>query len=179
MIDELLYQPFYCEENIWQLGQRPEVAELERYAVFVGSDAGLVPLFAQRAGRESDGLVFWDYHVVLLVQGEREQLIFDLDCRLGAPLGASVWIQASIPDLTALPEPYHPRFRVVPFPRFLETFSSDRSHMLEEDGSYKKPAPPWDAPVLPETPSNVLRFADMSEDFVGRVLSVEALLAGV
>ena len=34
------------------------------------------------------------------------------------------------------------KFRVIPAPRFVQTFASDRSHMLR-DGTWLKPPPPY------------------------------------
>lgn len=45
---------------------------------------------------------------------------------------------------------YRPLLRIVPARIFLATFSSDRSHMLDMQGKYIKPVPPWPAICGPQ-----------------------------
>lgn len=181
------YAPFYCEENAWQLCRA--LVGRPRELVFVSNAEHKVALFAQRAGREPDGLIVWDYHAVLAVKNAgrgrherpagvggrgRDWRICDPDCRLGQNLAASDWLDASFPFGDAMPEPYRPRFRVVEGDRFLEVFATDRSHMRDAQGDWIKPPPSWDPPG---EGMNLMRFLDMEQPFEGEVLDLDALRA--
>lgn len=89
------YTASYCEENCHflarQLLQALPSAEQEPgcvLVVFVSNPAKQVPLWRQKAGRDEDGLVCWDYHVLCLSCGLQGQcLVWDLDRQAGHPLG--------------------------------------------------------------------------------------------
>jgi len=68
---------------------------------------------------------------------------------------------------------YHRIFRVVPAPAFLQTFASDRRHMLKEDGSWLKPPPSYPCITAPHTTHNLEEFISMdSSAGLGEVLSL-------
>lgn len=164
-------QPFYCEENVWHLCQEPALAARRRDVVFVSNAARACAMGSQKAGRGKP--VVWDYHVVLLAWDPAE--IWDVDCTLGAPLPAIDWLRASFhPGV----EPrFLPSFRVVPADLFVETFTSDRSHMRLPDGSFRAPPPPWPVIGTSSAPSNLMSFVDMERPFLGEVLSLPAFAA--
>lgn len=173
VVTEPRYTPFYCEENVWWLAQDPRVADRVREVVFVTNAQRSVAVFAQRAGRGPRAGIVWDYHVVLVVRGAGEAEVWDLDCVHGAPLPGRVWLDASF--VTTVPEELQPRFRVVPADELVATFSSDRAHMRLRDGRYRQPPPPW--PAIVRGPSNLDRFLDVDDAFVGEVLDLSALRA--
>lgn len=193
------YCAYFCEENVWHLcrdagvvaagGAGPAPVALERRrVVFISNELRLVPMRHQRAGR--GGLVYWDYHVVLLAGGPGRAeapiaagggeggassawSVWDLDCELGLPVSVARWLEASFPkDVVA---DTAPRFRVVEAARFLEVFSSDRSHMLGEDGAPQQPFPPWPPPRGQAGETNLMRFVDVTTPFEGEVLSLAEL----
>lgn len=61
------YTACYCEENALLLSKRLAggcaAAAEHLYVVFVTNRLRQAPLWCQRAGRDEDGLVVWDYHV--------------------------------------------------------------------------------------------------------------------
>ncbi|GAA5843889.1 hypothetical protein JCM9279_000177 [Rhodotorula babjevae] len=143
------YTPFYCEENVYQL-----LASLERssrfsrsFAVFVSNPERHALLFEQQASRqgaEQGHYVVWDYHVVAVAVeragveldrvGAERVVLLDRDSRLGAEVPLHDYVARTFrPDLfeSCILEPsLRSRFRVVPAETFLESFASDRSHML-------------------------------------------------
>lgn len=152
-LQDVAYQPFYCEENIWLLAQRDELfAGVRREVVFiVGHRPGArVACWYQRAARPFEA-VAWDYHVVLadLPGGAETPEIWDLDTRLPCPCPASLWVQATFQDPARVPEQFHPLFSVAPAELYLRELATDRSHMRDPDGSYHRPPPPWDPPGAP------------------------------
>ncbi|GAA5890913.1 hypothetical protein JCM8208_003095 [Rhodotorula glutinis] len=163
-VGEAHYTPFYCEENVYQL-----LASLEgssrfsrSFAVFVSNSDRRALLFQQKASRqgpEQGHYVVWDYHVVAVAveraEGEPERVapervvVLDRDSRLGAVVPLRGYIaQTFRPDLFSegiLEPSLRSRFRVVPAKTFLESFASDRSHMLVP------PSTAIDAAPLPST----------------------------
>ncbi len=61
-------------------------AELDKsFAVFVSNKKRVVPLWRQKAGREEERLVIWDYHVVFIYRPDDRTLVYDLDSELPFP----------------------------------------------------------------------------------------------
>ena len=170
------YQPFYCEENVWWLADQHPGRQCR--AVFISNVNRQVLLLSQRAGREPDGLVIWDYHVVLKVGLDDGWYIHDLDCSRGALLPIGDWVDVTFADLPARFPVYAPRFREVDHAEYRTTFSSDRSHMRTPDGGWIKPPPEWPALAAEGQPaSNLMRFVDVTQPFVGRVCGPAELIS--
>jgi protein N-terminal glutamine amidohydrolase len=161
------YQPFYCEENVWHLCHDERIVGTRRFAVFISNATRACLMHAQRAAPPGEP-VMWDYHVVLLTGRD----VWDLDCRLGAPLPVQTWLDATFPVL--LPAPSAPRFRVVDAELFVERFASDRSHMRDAAGGWKQPPPPW--PIIGDGSMNLNSFIDMERPFLGEVVDARGLV---
>jgi hypothetical protein len=159
------YTPYFCEENVWHLARdradRPGVS-----AVFITNRAKQVALWRQRAGDP----VIWDYHVVLFDRAD----VIDLDSTIenGPTLPLSSWLDGTFLPVPAL---LAPRFRVVPVSELLRTFSSDRSHMREADGTPRQPFPEWPAIGCALGPHTLPRFLDLDDDIAGEWLDLAAL----
>ncbi|MFV8751857.1 hypothetical protein ACNOYE_15030 [Nannocystaceae bacterium ST9] len=166
-----LHCPFWCEENVWHLCEHELVAGRERHVLIVSNEIRRVAMWAQRAARHPMVPIGWDYHVALLVRGDRGWEIWDLDSTLGLPVPATAWLDCSFlaPDSALAPV-----FRVVAADRYRREFASDRSHMLEDDGSYRQPPPSW--PAIGRA-SNLARFVDMDDRFVGEIMDLAELRA--
>ncbi|CAG9135215.1 unnamed protein product [Plutella xylostella] len=84
------YVSCYCEENVWKLCEDVALRipdELDScYVVFISNSCRTVPLWRQRAGREEDRLVIWDYHVIFMYAFDcKTCLVYDLDSELPFP----------------------------------------------------------------------------------------------
>ena len=119
----------------------------------------VVPLWRQRAGRDEEKLVIWDYHVILIYRPDERCLVFDLDSDLPFPTYFHKYVTETFRTDAILNPEYHRFFRVIPAPLFLQTFASDRRHMKKPDGSWMKPPPPY--PCIMPPPRNVLNFPAM------------------
>ena len=131
------YCPFYCEENIWHLAADPRVGDGARRVLVISNPERRVALWNQRAGSDDDdGLVVWDYHVVLLCQ----MRVWDLDTTLGLPSPASVYFPHTF---RGAPAPFAPQFRVMDAAAYRRVFASDRRHMREPGGGFVREPPAW------------------------------------
>ena len=166
-----LHQPFYCEENAFHLCAHPALGERPRSAVFVSGALGGFVMWHQRAARSATAPLYWDYHVIVLAEEPWE--VWDLDSTLGFPVPAAEYVRRSFRP--GLPPEFAPIFRVVPAAVMRANLATDRSHMRGPDGRFERPPPPWPPISEPSRGSNLARFIDMDDAFVGEVLSLEAL----
>ena len=169
--DAFDYVPYYCEENVWRLLSRKELAGLPAWAVLVSTPARDVILLRQRAGRPVDGLVHWDYHVFALVDDRTEGLfVLDLDTDLPFPCSAPRYLdEAFRHDKAAARAALY--FRMIPSPEYRALLVSDRSHMRRPDGTWIAPPPSWPRPGNGSNrPNVILPWTDMSRREPGRVL---------
>eukprot|EP00126_Sphaerothecum_destruens_P013215 Sdes_comp22614_c0_seq1m21041 len=178
------YCKFYCEENVWRFLEivSTQKKDWDFYAVFISNKLKEIPILHQKSGsNRADGLVIWDYHCVCLGRNVQknpsEFYIFDFDSNLSFPIQLQVYLAQSFsPDWK--PE-YQPLFRVISSQHFLDNFSSDRCHMLDQFGAYLHP-PPSLPPIQSELAANNLHsFIDMehSSDFTGVVLKLDEFVS--
>ncbi|MBH24317.1 MAG: hypothetical protein CMH57_07695 [Myxococcales bacterium] len=170
------YTPYYCEENAWHLCQHERLRGLERRVVFVSNALRCCPLWFQRASPDLTEPVLWDYHVLVIAREQATWQVWDLDTRLPCPLALPSYVEATFGPPHVIPDEFHPRFRVVAPKPFIATFSSDRSHMLDEDGAWREPPPPWPPLFAEARGMNLMRFVDMEDDFIGEVMDRGGLL---
>lgn len=173
--EELDYQPYYCEENVWRLLGRPELAAWQAWAVLVSSADRNAVLMRQRAGRPGDGLAHWDYHAfALLLDPGEGALVLDIDTQLPFPCPFGRYIEDTFSP--GSPSIHTARFRVIAAAEYLSSLSSDRSHMRRQDGSWLSPPPPWPAPGSSEgTPPNLMRWIDVRRRTPGKLCDLRRL----
>ncbi len=168
-----LYQPFYCEENVWRLLQDLDYGARSAWAVFVAGPIGQVWMTGQRAS-EPGTVISWDYHVVAMVRAANEEAwVLDLDSRLPFPTPLFDYVRGSFPD--AAPLGARPRFRPVSAPRYVRDFKSDRRHMRRDDGSFVRPPPPWDPPSASQ--SNLAGWLSPVGDGLGPWVDASGLVS--
>jgi hypothetical protein len=168
------YQPFYCEENVWRLLRREEVAGRPAWAVIVSSRAGRLVALRQKAGRRADGFVCWDYHVFAVVDEPGARLALDLDTDLPFPCPLAHYVEESFPlprDTRA-----QPCFRVIAASDYGAQLATDRSHMRRSDGSYTMPPPPWPAPGTARG-NTFLSWLDLSANDPGEIFNLVEMIA--
>ena len=147
------YTAYYCEENVWHLCADPRLAAMDKRVVWVSSQLQICPLWCQRAATRIGAPVWWDYHVFLLArEANAVWQVWDLDSTLALPVNSSEYFDQTFKSLM-LSEPV---FRVMHSSYYLASFSSDRSHMKNTDGSWQSAPPDW-----PAITSDELTFADM------------------
>jgi len=165
--EDFLYQPYYCEENIWHLCHDSQL--INSYAVFIASKDDSFPMLNQRAIQNPLVPIYWDYHVVLLVLSEKNQIL-DFDTTLGFSVDIDTYFSQSflLPDVDETP-----LFKLIPAGEFIASFSSDRSHMKTDSGWLASP-PGW--PLIGKSTSNFHRFIDMTNNDFGEVLTFDEVL---
>ena len=136
------YCPFYCEENIWHLAQAPEFAGVETLVALVSNPGHTCLFWDQRVCQAKDEPVLWDYHVVLLAR-RPEWVVYDLDTQLPFPINADTYLAHTFRGEGVIPPAYEPRFVLFEGADYVNTFASDRSHMLDKDGQWLAPPPKW------------------------------------
>lgn len=156
------YTPYYCEENIWLLCREPAFADRPRWVLVISNPGRCCAVWHQRASQRHEDPICWDYHVVLAVYRAAVWEIWDLDTRLGMPVPAVEWLTRSFPALHGEYARFAPRFRVIESEAYLARFSSDRSHMRGDDGSWRQPPPPWPTIEVADAPS-FLGWTEMAE----------------
>ncbi len=182
--DAPAYCPFYCEENVWHLCAHPRVTGAERRVLFISNPNRRVAMWGQKAARDPNLPIAWDYHVVLLSRApSRDWEVWDLDAKNPGPRSAADWLRDSFDAVGLLPPLYAPRFRMLSCAAYRRHFRSDRRHMRLPDGSVRQPPPPWPE-IHGEPPacapaddgSNLDRFIDTEDrGFLGDLFDLSQL----
>ncbi|KAI8918864.1 WDYHV motif containing 1-like protein [Entophlyctis helioformis] len=167
--------PQFCEENVHRLARvfQELAPETPFEVVFVSNSQKKVPFWFQRSAT-SDAPVIWDYHVLLLQQTKAPgkapvSYVYDMDSKLPFPTVFAEFAEKAlrsshmVRDLTST---YQRLFRVVDGALFLRHFASDRSHMMNDDGSWIAEPPTGTCIETPESKMNLLEYIDMTSNLV-------------
>lgn len=175
-----LHCSHYCEENVWRLAnyylsqQEPtstgskHKTGVSYHVIFVSNKKRCCPFMFQKAAKEKEKPVFWDYHVILLsvsstttttigpdnnhgTQKKNICHIHDLDTLLHPfPCPLDFYLESTFQCvLECFEDPnvrkeYSPLFRVVEAKAYLQHFYSDRMHMFDKvTNTWIKPPPPY------------------------------------
>jgi hypothetical protein len=166
--NEALRVACYCEENVWRLAHcklsnNPD--ENTYYVVFVSNKQECVAMWHQIAAHKGpNSPVFWDYHVYLMetCNANETTVVLDLDSHLPYPCPFDEYItQTFQTDM----EQYAPLFRVVEASVYLKHFSSDRSHMYNDETRTWSAPPPTYACIQAagEEATNLKKYIGMTE----------------
>lgn len=121
------------------------------YQVVNSTDTEPYPASSSQSGQQTmdRDVCVWDYHVVLLTQhstenGSRIALVWDVDSKLDFPTELTRYAAHAFKLQYPIRDELRPQFRIVTSARFQQTFSSDRSHMIDSEGNYvaKPPTQP-------------------------------------
>nr|CAH7729022.1 unnamed protein product [Callosobruchus chinensis] len=164
--NECSYVSCYCEENVYKLAQEVTTKhpnEINKcFVVFISNPSRTVPLWRQRAGKEEDKLVIWDYHVIFLYHPEPDKcLVYDLDSELPFPTYVHKYVTETFRTDHILKPDYFRYFRVIPANEFLDEFASDRRHMKRPNGTWIKPPPTYPPIRTPVCAHNLEDYIQM------------------
>ena len=143
--EDLVYSKCYCEENVYKICEAllsvSENLSSAAHVVFLTSASKAFPLWNQKSAPNANTPVFWDYHVLLVLDGR----VYDHDTCLAWGIPLQEYLEQAIrsdfpysPAAAAaagmaeyLPAKFRPVFRIVPASSYLACFSSNRSHMQD------------------------------------------------
>lgn len=168
------YWPCYCEENVWHLAGDPEIAAKgDVYVAIISNPERQVTLWGHRDAPWPRGPIVWDYHVILLARDTATGWeVWDLDTSLGCPAPCGDYLDVTFPPLAKLEASGAPLFRLLAAGEYRRELRTDRRHMRRPDGTWSSPPPPW--PPIGQG-SNLMRFIDMEDDFLGEVVDERGL----
>lgn len=139
------YSPFYCEENAWH-AVAALTSEFGHAAVLcILGRSGHVAVWHHRLAARASHPLVWDYHVVALARasGSSEWVVFDPESTLPQGLSARTYLAETFPPLIELLPNYQPCFRWFDGREYQQRLNATRQHMLNADGTWKAPPPPW------------------------------------
>eukprot|EP01100_Stratorugosa_tubuloviscum_P014297 TRINITY_DN7566_c0_g1_i1.p1 TRINITY_DN7566_c0_g1~~TRINITY_DN7566_c0_g1_i1.p1 ORF type:complete len:229 (-),score=76.72 TRINITY_DN7566_c0_g1_i1:143-778(-) len=142
-----IYTSCYCEENVYKLCEKIETlnGNLNLYKVaFISNPNKSVAIWNQESGnRLNEGLVIWDYHVILIQLSKikcetmnqflKNSLVLDLDTSLNYPINLEMYLNLCFKN--NINQQFLANFRIIDALNYLNTFTSDRSHMLKKGKS--------------------------------------------
>uniref|UniRef100_A0A1B6G201 Protein N-terminal glutamine amidohydrolase n=1 Tax=Cuerna arida TaxID=1464854 RepID=A0A1B6G201_9HEMI len=165
--EDCVYTPHYCEENIWMLAKKIQERNPEKlkfcYPVFISNENNHIPLWRQRVGKDEDGLVVWDYHVIMVYYNEEASWVYDFDTQLKFPTPFSEYSKETFKSDEIVNPSFHRFFRVIPAESYLKFFSSDRSHM-KRNGLWIKPPPEYPPLRNSEESHNLEQYISMKSE---------------
>ncbi|KAH3758043.1 protein N-terminal glutamine amidohydrolase [Pelomyxa schiedti] len=170
---QFVYTKYYCEENVYMFLRKqqdrcpgPNVSR-NMYAVLVSNANQTVPFW----GTNSRDPVIWDYHVFSVGTGSQKgPLVYDFDGGVQFPCPLADYIRTVLRPELRLPPIFQRKFRIVQDSDFLNTFSSDRSHMIK-NGRYTQPPPPYPPIQADGQPStNLMKMIDMNDTWLGTIV---------
>lgn len=177
---DFTYTSQYCEENVYMLCKKLCSAGVVHqegsnlFVVFISNENRQVPLWHQKAGEGTEGLVIWDYHVICVQKttGKDTQFqVWDLDTVLPFPVPLHQYITEAIRPSLPLYRKFHRFFRLIHAPIFLRYFASDRRHMRNAEGEWIAPPPPHNCIIGEDgTVHNLDVFISMTEETVSSKL---------
>lgn len=157
---------YLSEENVWKLCEtfknHLKIDLSQFYVVFISNEMKQIPLWYQKASDNPLSPVVWDYHVILIYNKGKNSLVYDLDTTLSFPCYLCEYAEKVIQSENDFGKNFSRKFRVIPASSFLQTFASDRSHMLTEDGKWRKPPPSYPPIRTQDTSMNLFEYIDMN-----------------
>lgn len=171
MTDPFVYHPYYCEENIWHLCHHPKVETIATSVIYISNAAGRCPFWCQKISPDPMSPVVWDYHVILLGH-DKTGLIWDLDSTLRTPTKALHYFEKTWPAPHRYPTSIEPKFRLIPVERYKAHFTSDRTHMVNTNGTYVAPPPPWPLIGTPDSEDSLEKLTDMEDESIGTIVTL-------
>jgi protein N-terminal glutamine amidohydrolase len=136
------YTANFCEENIWHLCQNDELAAFEKTVLIISNKQRNCPLWHQKSAVDL-GPVRWDYHVVLLATRKSERLVYDFDSTLGLPTSLQDYLNQTFKPESPSWETDKPLFKAIDADKYINSFYSDRTHMLNSEGDWVFVPPHW------------------------------------
>ena len=173
-MENLKYTPNYCEENVWQLCQHPQLQDVTKRVLFISSLSRNSPLQLQKSA-QGETPVWWDYHVILLASKDSRHSIYDFDSILPFPSEARHYLNSTFQEVPTMKPQDRPLFKVIEGQDYVANFDSDRSHMRDENDNWIFEPPTW--PLIQAKGSMSLEsILDFSNSNSQQVYTLEVVL---
>jgi protein N-terminal glutamine amidohydrolase len=137
------YTAFFCEENCWQFLKNLPAKERLQFKVLVLTNQAKKIALANQQRAPIQQFVVWDYHVILY--NSHKNYIYDMDSRLAYPEKLEIYFHKTFGAQEEIPNEYRTQIRAIESNTYIQSFDSDRSHMLNQDGTYSQTLPQWPA----------------------------------
>jgi len=166
--EDCVYTSCYCEENVFKMIENYPGNIANIFAVFISNPQKQCAIWRQKSSADPDFPVIWDYHVIAIEKNDTGCVVYDLDSTLPFPSNLEAYAnqafrpKTSIHNMDLLLERFGQRFRPVKGSAFLESFSSDRSHMLN-NGEWMAKPPSYPPLFKDSLGHNLFQFLDFSE----------------
>lgn len=141
-IKEFKYSANFCEENIWHLCQNPELEGFSKKVIIVSNSNRNCPFRFQKS-INGDEFVWWNYHVILFAYQKQSNFIYDFDSTLSVPMTGKEYLQKTFQRHENWKETDLPCFKAIDSKDYLNSFTSDRSHMKDAEGNWLSAPPKW------------------------------------
>jgi protein N-terminal glutamine amidohydrolase len=176
-IKEFRYSANFCEENIWHLCQNPALEHFSKKVLIVSNSSKYCPFRFQKS-IEGHEIVWWNYHVILFASFEGQSFIYDFDSTLPVPLSGMDYIEKTFRRHENWEDIHLQHFKAINAEDYLNTFVSDRSHMIDSAGNWIVTPPTWPTIGKPGGLSlpSLLDFTESSKE---RIYNLEEMIAMV
>lgn len=168
--ENCVYTACFCEENVYKFISENSGHFEDMFAVFISNPLKQCAIWYQKMSEDPTVIpVCWDYHVVVIAKKSLNFLVYDLDTALSFPCPLEEYLsQCFRPSPSEISQWWYQfaiktghYFRPVNSYDFLETFSSDRSHMIDKTtGRWNSPPPKYEPIFKPDLGSTLLDFLD-------------------
>jgi hypothetical protein len=132
-MENLKYTPNYCEENVWQLCQHPQLEDMIKRVLFISSLSSNSPLQLQKSA-QGEAPVWWDYHVILLASKKGHHSVYDFDTALPFPSSAQHYLTSTFQEVPTMKREDRPLFKVIEGQDYIANFHSYRAHIRDQNG---------------------------------------------
>ena len=183
---DCVYTPCYCEENVFWLAKKKlqdQKEETETHAglnvkytvVVVSNPKQAVPLCHQRAAKEDEDVVVWDYHVFLLESNcktNKATKVWDMDSKLEFGIKADEYFNRTFPfeEERLLAAGFDPVYlKLIDSEFYVKNFSSSREHMKVVSGNQADDDIKW----LAQPPSYPCVLAEDGVSTFGKLFITE------
>lgn len=177
-IKEFKYSANFCEENIWHLCQNPALKLFSKKVLIVSNSSKYCPFRFQKSLHGYE-IVWWNYHVILFASNEGQSFIYDFDSTLSIPLSGIEYIERTFRRHENWEEIHLPCFKAIAAEEYINSFTSDRSHMKDAEDNWLSTPPKW--PAIGNTGDlslpSLLDFTDSSKERIYNLDEMAALVA--
>lgn len=123
-------------------------------------------------------MVWWNYHVIMLASTTESSLVYDFDSTLPVPVSAKEYFKLTFDRQDHLKEADLPMFKAIDAEDYIESFFSDRSHMIDADGNWLSSPPSWQI-IGKNRNLPLIKLQDFTSSSEQKIFSLEEMEARI